>query len=59
MANTVIIDSVAAQIESDELRTIPFTEELKWPLYIITKKGRDCSKAVDRFISSIKENRID
>ena len=59
MANTVIIDSVAAQIESDELRTIPFTEELKWPLYIITKKGRDCSKAVDRFISFIKENRID
>ena len=38
MANTVIIDSVAAQLESDELRTIPFTEELKWPLYIITKK---------------------
>jgi DNA-binding transcriptional LysR family regulator len=59
MANTVIIDSVAAQIESDELRTIPFTEELKWPLYIITKKGKDCSKAVDRFISFIKENRID
>jgi DNA-binding transcriptional LysR family regulator len=59
MANTVIIDSVAAQIESDEMRTIPFTEELKWPLYIITKKGRDCSKAVDRFISFIKENRID
>ena len=59
MANTVIIDSVAAQIESDELRTIPFTEEPKWPLYIITKKGRDCSKAVDRFISFIKENRID
>ena len=59
MANTVIIDSVAAQIESDELRTIPFTEELKWPLYIITKKGRDRSKAVDRFISFIKENRID
>jgi DNA-binding transcriptional LysR family regulator len=59
MANTVIIDSVAAQIESDELRTIPFTEELKWPLYIITKKGRDCSKAVDRFISFIKENRTD
>ena len=59
MANTVIIDSVAAQIESDELRTIPFTEELKWPLYIITKKGRSRSKAVDRFISFIKENRID
>jgi DNA-binding transcriptional LysR family regulator len=59
MANTVIIDSVAAQIESDELRTIPFTEELKWPLYIITKKGRGRSKAVDRFISFIKENRID
>lgn len=59
MANTVIIDSVAAQLESDELRTIPFTEELKWPLYIITKKGRSRSKAVDRFISFIKENRID
>ena len=59
MANTVIIDSVAAQLESDELRTIPFTEELKWPLYIITKKGRGRSKAVDRFISFIKENRID
>jgi DNA-binding transcriptional LysR family regulator len=59
MANTVIIDSVAAQIESDEMRTIPFTEELKWPLYIITKKGRGRSKAVDRFISFIKENRID
>jgi DNA-binding transcriptional LysR family regulator len=59
MANTVIIDSVAAQIESDELRTIPFTEELKWPLYIITKKGRGRSKAVDRFISFIKENRSD
>ena len=59
MANTVIIDSVAAQIESDELRTIPFTEELKWPLYIITKKGRGRSKAVDRFISFITENRSD
>ena len=59
MANTVIIDSVAAQIESDEMRTIPFTEELKWTLYIITKKGRGRSKAVDRFISFIKENRID
>ena len=59
MANTVIIDSVAAQIESDEMRTIPFTEELKWPLYIITKKGRGRSKAVDRFISFVKENRID
>jgi DNA-binding transcriptional LysR family regulator len=59
MANTVIIDSVAAQIESDEMRTIPFTEELKWPLYIITKKGRGRSKTVDRFISFIKENRID
>lgn len=59
MANTVIIDSVAAQLESDELRTIPFTEELKWPLYIITKKGRGRSKAVDRFISFIKENRIE
>ena len=59
MANTVIIDSVAAQLESDELRTIPFTEEVKWPLYIITKKGRSRSKAVDRFISFIKENRID
>ena len=59
MANTVIIDSVAAQIESDEMRTIPFTEELKWPLYIITTKGRGRSKAVDRFISFIKENRID
>ena len=59
MANTVIIDSVAAQIESDEMRTIPFTEELKWPLYIITKKGRGRSKAVDRFISFITENRSD
>ena len=59
MANTVIIDSVAAQLESDELRTIPFTEELKWPLYIITKKGRGRSKAVDRFILFIKENRIE
>ena len=51
--------SVAAQLESDELQTVPFTEELKWPLYIITKKGRSRSKAVDRFISFIKENRID
>jgi DNA-binding transcriptional LysR family regulator len=59
MANTVIIDNVAAQLESDELRTIPFTEELKWPLYIITKKGRACSKAVERFISFITENRSD
>jgi DNA-binding transcriptional LysR family regulator len=59
MANTVIIDNVAAQLESDELRTIPFTEELKWPLYIITKKGRARSKAVDRFISFITENRSD
>jgi DNA-binding transcriptional LysR family regulator len=59
MANTVIIDNVAAQLESDELRTIPFTEELKWPLYIITQKGRARSKAVDRFISFITENRSD
>ncbi len=59
MANTVIIDNVAAQLESDELRTIPFTEKLKWPLYIITKKGRAHSKAVDRFISFITENRSD
>ena len=59
MANTVIIDNVAAQLESDELRTIPFTEELIWPLYIITQKGRARSKAVDRFISFITENRSD
>ena len=59
MANTVIIDSVAEQLESDELRTIPFAEELKWPLYIITKRGNERSKAVDRFISFITENRID
>ena len=59
MANTVIIDNVAAQLESDELRTIPFTEELKCPLYIITKKGIARSKAVDRFISFITENRSD
>ena len=52
-ANTVIIDSVAAQFDNDGLRTIPFEEDVKWPLYLITKKGRCRSKAVDSFISFI------
>ncbi|MBQ9272520.1 MAG: LysR family transcriptional regulator [Mogibacterium sp.] len=59
MANTVIIESVAEQLESDELRTVPFAEELKWPLYLITKKGKSRSKAVDTFISFITGNRND
>ena len=53
MANTVIIDSVAAQLDNDGLRTIPFEEDVKWPLYLITKKDRSRSKAVDSFISFI------
>jgi DNA-binding transcriptional LysR family regulator len=52
-ANTVIIDSVAAQFDNDGLRTIPFEEDVKWPLYLITKKDRSRSKAVDSFISFI------
>ena len=56
-ANTVIIDSVAAQLENDELRTIPFEEEIRWPMYMITKKGRNRSKAVDSFISFIADDR--
>lgn len=57
-ANTVIIDSVAAQLENDEMRIIPFEEKLKWPMYLITRKNRGCSKAVDSFISFVIENQV-
>ena len=50
-ANTVIIDSVAAQLESDELRTIPFEEDVKWPMYMILKKGENRSKAIETFVA--------
>lgn len=49
-ANTVIIDSVADMFSEDGLRTIPFDEDLKWPLYMITKKDASHTKAVDTFI---------
>jgi hypothetical protein len=54
-ANTVIIDSVADQFGEGGLRTIPFKEELRWPLYMITKKHANRSKAVDTFIEYAKD----
>ena len=44
MANTVIIDSVAAQIESDELRTIPFTMRMR-PMAAARKPGTAASES--------------
>jgi DNA-binding transcriptional LysR family regulator len=55
-ANTVILDSVAAQF--DNLHTIPFTENLRWPMYMIMKKGTHHSKAADAFISFMNENSL-
>ena len=49
MANTVIIDSVAEQFGKDEIRTIPFKEDLGWPLYMILKKGETPAAAVSMF----------
>ena len=58
IANTVIIDSVADQLESDGLRTIPFREDIEWPMYMITKKSAVRGKAIDSFVSFIKENHV-
>ena len=58
IANTVIIDSVAEQFGENAIRTIPFEEELKWPLYMIMKKDRNQSKAVDTFANYVKKTMI-
>jgi LysR family cyn operon transcriptional activator len=58
IANTVIIDSVATQLDKSNLRIIPFEEEIKWPLYMITKKDIKRSMAIDVFKSFMAKKRI-
>lgn len=55
-ANTVILDNVAEQFESNEVRTIAFIEDLKWPLFMIMKKGENQSMAVESFERFVKKN---
>lgn len=57
VANTIILEHLAGDFNYDDLHMIPFEEDLKWNLYMITSKERDPSLAVNMFISYI-ENHI-
>ena len=48
-ANTIIIDTVADQITRDSLRFIPFEEKIEWPLYMITSRRAQPSRAVEAY----------
>ena len=50
-ANTVIIDSVAEQFGHGEIKTIPFKEDIIWPLYLITGKYETLPDSVRLFIN--------
>ena len=54
-ANTVILDSVAEQFGEDLLRTVPFREDLRWPLYMITRKDAPKSRAVADFTAFVRK----
>ena len=54
-ANTVILDNVAEQFGTSELRTIPFIEDLKWPLFMIMRKDEQHSSAVEVFAQFVRK----
>ena len=54
-ANTIILERVDREFSYDNLHVIPFKEDLKWPLYMITRKGRTRSKGVQDYIDYIAE----
>lgn len=54
--NTIILDFLAHNFRYNNLRAIPFEEDLIWPLYMITKKGWPLSKAAWDFIDYINQN---
>ena len=58
IANTVILDSVATQLDKSDLHIIPFEESIKWPLYMIMKKDRKRSRPIDDFKEFIAEKRV-
>ena len=53
--NTIILEHVMKEFNYQNLRAIPFKEDLKWPLYMITRKGRTRSKGVQDYIDYIAE----
>ncbi len=54
-ANTIILERVDREFSYDNLHVIPFKEDLKWPLYMITRKGRPLSRAARAYIDFINE----
>lgn len=42
----------------DELVSVPFDEEFKWRIYVITKKGKQIETYVNRFVEYTKSWRI-
>ena len=55
-ANTLILDFLTEDFKYDNLRAVPFKEDLKWPLYMITRKGRPLGRAALTFIDEISRN---
>ena len=49
-ANTIIINTVAAQVYKDTLRFISFDEKLEWPLYMITSRRVKPSRAMEAYM---------
>ena len=54
-ANTVILESLENDFTYDNVRVIPFREDLTWCLYMITKKGRPLSRAAWDYINYIHQ----
>ena len=52
-ANTLILDTLVNDFRYDNVRMIPIEEDLKWPLYMITRRGRPLSRAARAFIDHI------
>lgn len=55
-ANTIILEHLAGDFTYDEIRMIPFEEELKWSLYMIAPRDREPSLAVSLFMSYIERH---
>ena len=55
-ANTVILDFLADDFKYNNIRVIPFEEDLRWPLYMITRKGRELSPAARVFVEHLRKS---
>ena len=55
-ANTIILEHLAHDFAYDDLRMIPFREDFKWNLYMITAKDREPSPAVSLFMSYVQNH---